>query len=339
MSDSRFFDPEGPFTLAFLAQAIGAELPQPERANQLVHDIADLSQAGGDDISLFCDASHASAFAASHAGVVVTSNKLSGHPHNGSGLLIVPDPKLAFAELGRLFYPARPVRNSIHRQAVVAASACIGPEVSIGPGTVIGEHAAIGAGSCIGANTVIGDGVQIGIGAEVGPNCSISHALIGAEVKLSSNVSIGSEGFGFVPGPNGPMRMTHVGRVLIGRGVEIGSNSSVDRGALGDTVIGEKTVIDNLVQIGHNVRIGKYCVLAGQVGVAGSAVLGDRVMVGGAVSISDHVVIGDGARIAGKSGVMRDIAAGETVAGYPAVPIRQWHRQTAALTRFPKRLR
>ena len=288
-------------------------------------------------MSLFCDARHASAFAASHAGVVVTSSKLSRHPHNGNVLLLATDPRFAFAELGRLFYPTGAAKSFIHSRATVAASARIGAEVSIGCGAVIGEHVAIGAGSCVGANSVIGDGVEIGAKAEIGTNCSISHALIGDGVKLSPNVCIGGGGFGFVPGPEGPMRLPHVGRVVIGNGVEIGSNCSVDRGVLGDTVIGDKTALDNLVQIGHNVRIVKHCLLAGQVGVAGSAILGDHVMVGGAVSISDHVVIGDGARIAGKSGVMRDVAAGETVAGYPAVPIRQWHRQTAVLIRLCKK--
>ena len=337
MSDTRFFKPEGPFALAFLAKSIGAELAQPERANQLVHDIADLEEAGEDDVSVFCDSRHAHAFAISHAGVIVTTSRLSRHPHNGSALLFAADPRLAFAELGRLFYPAGPGKSFIHARATVAASAHIGAQVSIASGAVIGEHAAIGAGSRIGANSVIGDGVQIGTHAEIGPNCSISHALMGDDVKMSSNISIGGEGFGFVSGPRGPLRLSHIGRVVIGNGVEIGSNCSVDRGALGDTVIGDRTALDNLVQIGHNVRIGKHCVLAGQAGVAGSAVLGDYVMVGGAASISDHVTIGDGARIAGKSGVMRDVAAGETVAGYPAMPIRQWHRQTAALIRLCKK--
>jgi UDP-3-O-[3-hydroxymyristoyl] glucosamine N-acyltransferase len=337
MSDTRFFKPEGPFALAFLAKAVGAELGEPARANQLVHDIADLEQAGEGDIALFCDPRHAPAFAASHAGVIVTTSKLSRHPHNGSALLFAADPRLAFAELGRLFYPTGPGKSFIHSRATVAASARIGADVSIASGAVIGEHAVIGAGGRIGANSVIGDGVQMGAGTEIGPNCSISHALIGDEVKISSNVSIGGEGFGFVSGPRGPLRLSHVGRVVIGNGVEIGSNCSVDRGALGDTVIGDRTALDNLVQIGHNVRIGKHCMLAGQAGVAGSAVLGDHVMVGGAVSISDHVTIGDGARIAGKSGVMRDVGAGETVAGYPAMPIRQWHRHTAALIRLCKK--
>ena len=337
MSDSRFFKPEGPFPLGQLAQKIGAELTEPARAGQLVHDIADLELAGQNDAAMFCSVRHAPAFAASHAGVVVTSKKLGDLPHNGSALLVADDPKLAFAQLGRIFYPAGAPKNFIHDKAVIAKSAKLGEGCAVGAGAVIGENVSIGARSRIGANSVIEDGVVIGAGAVIGPNCSISNALIGDDVNISSNVSIGGEGFGFVPGPKGPLRLSHVGRVIIGNRVEIGSNCAIDRGALGDTVIGDMTALDNLVQIGHNVRIGKACFFAGQSGVAGSVTIGDFVMVGGGVSISDHLTIGDGAKIAGKSGVARDVAAGETVAGYPAVPIRQWHKQNALLAKQTKK--
>jgi UDP-3-O-[3-hydroxymyristoyl] glucosamine N-acyltransferase len=337
MSDKKFFKPAGPFTLSVLAQKIGAELAEPERGGQIVHDIAELEQAGQHDLSVFCNASHAPAFARSHAGVVVTSKKLGVYPHNGSTLLLAADPRLAFAELGRIFYPMTTHKSFIHSGATIAPSAHIGEGCAIAMGVVIGEHVTIGPRGRIGANTVIEDGVSIGADATVGPNCSISNALIGDGVNISSNVSIGGEGFGFVASPKGPLRLSHIGRVLIGNRVSIGSNCAIDRGGLGDTVIGDMTALDNLVQIGHNVRIGKGCVFAGQAGVAGSAVIGDYVMVGGAVSISDHVTVGNGAKIAGKSGVMRDVAAGETVAGYPAIPVRQWHRQSVALAKLAKK--
>jgi UDP-3-O-[3-hydroxymyristoyl] glucosamine N-acyltransferase len=337
MSDLRFFRPEGPFALSLLAEKIGAELVQPERSRQLVCDIADLELAGEDDISVFCSASHAPAFAKSHAGVIVTSKKLGAYPHNGGALLLSADPRLAFAQLGQIFYPSGAPQSFIHARATIAPSAHIGEGCAIAAGVVIGEHVHIGPRGRIGANTVIEDGVNIGADASVGSNCSISNALIGDSVNISTNVSIGGEGFGFVSGPKGPLRLSHIGRVLIGNRVAIGSNCAIDRGALGDTVIGDMTALDNLVQIGHNVRIGKACVFAGQAGVAGSVTIGDYVLVGGAVSISDHVKVGDGAKIAGKSGVMRDVAAGETVAGYPAMPVRQWHRQSVTLAKLAKK--
>jgi UDP-3-O-[3-hydroxymyristoyl] glucosamine N-acyltransferase len=160
--------------------------------------------------------------------------------------------------------------------------------------------------------------------------------MIGNRVRISTNVSIGGEGFGFVPGPKGLLRVPQLGRVLIEDDVEIGGNCAVDRGAMDDTVIGRGTAIDNLVQIAHNVRIGKYCVIAGQAGIAGSTTIGDFVMIGGQVAVKDHVTIGSHARIAGKSGVMRDVGEKISVAGVPAVPVREWHRQTLALEKIGK---
>lgn len=338
MSDSRFFQADGPFSLGHIAGIVGAELVQPERAGEMIRDVAELTDASVGELAVFCDSRHAQAFAACHAGVVITSRKLSAYPHNGSALLLADDPRLAFARIGKLFYPRAEPKAFIHERAFVALTAIIGEETEIGCGAVVGENVRIGARCRIGANVVIGDGVVLGDDTMIGANSSISHALIGAQVSIAENASIGGEGFGFVPGPKGPMRVCQLGRVIIEDRVEIGANCAIDRGTLSDTVIGAMSALDNLVQIGHNVKLGKGCIVAGQAGIAGSTTLGDFVMVGGAASISDHLAIGNGARIAGKSGVMRDVAAGETVAGYPAVPVRQWHRQTAALAKLVSRV-
>jgi UDP-3-O-[3-hydroxymyristoyl] glucosamine N-acyltransferase len=337
MSDSRFYRADGPFALGDLAQKSGTELSEPGRASELARDIADLEQAVAGEVSVFSDSRHAGTFATSHASVIVTSKKLSSYPHNGGALLLADDPRLAFAHIAQLFYPRGTPKASIHPRAFVADSAVIGQDTAIAAGAVIGENVSIGSGCHIGANVVIEDGVSIGNDCTIGANSCLSHALIGNGVSVAFQTSIGSAGFGFVPGPKGLVRMSQVGRVIIEDKVDIGSNCAIDRGCLGDTVIGAGTAIDNLVQIGHNVRIGKSCVLAGQAGVAGSTTLGDFVMVGGGVSISDHLTIGDRARIAGKSGVMRDVAPGETVAGYPAMPVRQWHRQTSALAKLAQK--
>ena len=338
MSDSRFFQADGPFSLGHIAGIVGAELAQPERADEMIRDIAELALAGMGELAVFSDSRHARAFADCHATVVVTSKKLSVYPHNGSALLLADDPRLTFAQIGKLFYPRAEPKSFVHARAFLALTALIGEDTEVGCGAVVGDNARVGARCRIGANAVIGDGVILGDDTVIGANSSVSHALIGAKVSIAENVSIGGEGFGFVPGPKGPVRVCQLGRVIIEDSVEIGANCAVDRGTLGDTVIGAKSVIDNLVQIGHNVQLGKGCIIAGQAGIAGSTRLGDFVMVGGAASISDHLTIGDGARIAGKSGVMRDVAAGETVAGYPAVPVRQWHKQTAMLAKLAARI-
>jgi UDP-3-O-[3-hydroxymyristoyl] glucosamine N-acyltransferase len=162
--------------------------------------------------------------------------------------------------------------------------------------------------------------------------------LIGRRVGIETGVTIGAQGFGFVPGPNGLTRMLQLGRVLIEDGVQIGANCAIDRGATGDTVIGAGTVLDNMVHIAHNVRLGRHCVICAQVGIAGSTVVGDGVMMGGQVGVADHLKVGARAQIAAKGGVMRNVEPGAVLGGFPAVPIKQWHRQTLGLARLSKKV-
>jgi len=336
LTDDRFFRRSAPIALGEIAAHVGGELLAPAAASFLVRDVAALDCAKAGELSVFCDGKRTSDFANNHASVVVTNRALSEHAHNGSWLLLVSDPRLAFAQIGHLFYPPLVFDEGVNPSAQIDPTASIGQGSRIGSGVVVGSGVSIGARCRIESNVVIGSGVTIGDDCTIGANTSLSHAIIGARVNISSNVSIGGEGFGFVPSPTGLLRIAQLGRVIIEDDVQIGGNTAVDRGAIGDTVIGAGTAIDNLVQIAHNVRIGRYCVLAGQVGIAGSTTLGDRVMVGGQTAINDHVTVGSDARIAGKSGVMRDVAPGEAVGGYPAMPIRQWHRQTLALAHLAK---
>jgi len=337
MTDDRFFPRKGPFTLGELAARTDTRLPSGAPERLIVRGIASLELAKTDELSIFCDARHATAFAAGHACAVITNAKLSAYPHNGSWLLLARDPRLAFTLIGLMFHPRPIAEAGIHPSAQIHASARIGKDCQIESGAVIGAHARLGAQCHIEANAVIGAAVEIGEGCAIGAGTVISHALIGVRARIGAGVVIGSEGFGVVAGPAGLVCAAQLGRVLVGDDVRIGGNCTIDRGAMDDTVIGAGTMIDNLVQIAHNVRIGRNCVFAGQAGVAGSTSIGDNVVVGGQVAISDHLTIGSNARIAGKSGVMRDVAAGETVAGYPAVPVRQWHRQTLTLAQASRR--
>lgn len=336
MADNRFFRRGGPFAFGEIAAHVGAGAPSDADCRIMIDDVASLDCAVHGEITLFSDSKYTAAFAANHASVVVTSTSLSEHPHNGSALLVVKDPKLAFAQIGHLFYPPCALAAGIHPGAHVHPTATIGNGCEIGPGVVIGANATIGARCRLGSHVAIGPGVTMEDDCSVDANTVISHALIGFRVRIGSNTSIGGEGFGFLPGPTGLLRIAQLGRVVIGNHVQIGNNCTIDRGAMGDTTIGAGSALDNMVHIAHNVRTGRFCVLAGQVGIAGSATLGDGVMVGGQAAISDHVTIGSNVSIAGKSGVMRDIADGETVGGVPTVPIRQWHRQTVWLKSLGK---
>jgi UDP-3-O-[3-hydroxymyristoyl] glucosamine N-acyltransferase len=337
MTDDRFFHRYGPFSLGEIAVCTGVRLPPGAPASAMVRGIAALDVAQEDEVSVFSDVRHASAFATSHACAIITSERLSKHPSNGSWLLLAGDPRLMFALTGLMFYPRAIAQPGIHVSARIDESAIIGADCQIDSGVVIGPMVRLGVGCHIGANTVIGPAVEIEDCCRVGANAVITHALIGSRVRVGSGVIIGGEGFGVVAGPTGLVCAAQIGRVIIGDDVRIGANCAIDRGAMDDTVIGAGTMIDNLVQIAHNVRIGRNCIFAGQSGVAGSTVIGDNVLVGGQAAINDHLVVGSCARIAGKSGVMRDVAEGQAVAGYPAVPVRQWHRQTLGLAGLVRR--
>jgi len=221
--------------------------------------------------------------------------------------------------------------GSIHSTSVVDASAKIGSFTTILEGVTIGEGCSIGSGC------VIGPDVNIAKDCVVGSNCTLSNATIGERVVLLPGVRIGQDGFGFLPTGNAErpiMKKPQTLRVVIGDDVEIGANSTIDRGSWRDTVIGAHSKLDNMVQVAHNVVMGRACLVASQSGIAGSTTVGDRVMIGGQVGIAQHLKIGDGAMIAGKSGVMTDLEGGGSYGGCPAVPARQWHKQTLVLRRL-----
>jgi UDP-3-O-[3-hydroxymyristoyl] glucosamine N-acyltransferase len=337
MADPRFFDRAGPFTLDALAALSGARLLYPEDGARRFADVAPLETAGPEDVSFFENPKYADSFAHSHAGAVFVAEKWIAKAPPGMALLLGSDPYKAYARAAQAFYPPPALIPGRARSAIIDPAAVVPGDCEIGPYVVIEARAQLGRRCQIGANTMIGAGVAIGDDCRIGANVTLSHCLIGCRVVLHPGVRVGQEGFGFAPDPTGPVKVPQLGRVIIGDDVEIGANSTIDRGSGPDTVIGTGTMIDNLVQIGHNVVVGRFCVLAGQVGIAGSTRLDDLVLIGGQGGLAGHLHIGSGARIAAKSGVMRDVPAGVTVCGSPAIPLNEFMRQTAVLQRLAKK--
>lgn len=330
MADSRFFRNEGPFSLEVLAEAVQAEV-KTANPQRMVEDVAPLSTARAAHLSFLDNRNYVQQFKDSAAGACIVHPDLAGQAPDGMDLLITREPYRAYAQIAALFYPQATAVPGIHPRAVVDPLAVVDPTVQVDAGAVIGPRAEIGAGTVIGPNAVIGAGVVIGPGSSVGANASVSHTVAGAKVHIYPGCRIGQDGFGFAMGQKGHLKVPQLGRVKIGDDVEIGANTTIDRGAGPDTVIGSGCRIDNLVQIGHNVELGMGCVVVSQVGISGSTRLGHFVVLGGQVGVAGHLTIGDGAQVAAQSGIVRDIDPGATLMGYPAKPIKQFWREVAVI--------
>jgi len=337
MADPRFFARSGPFSLDALAGLTGAALRDPKTGGLLLIDVAPLESAGPEDLTFLDNRKYLDAFARSRAGAAFVDERAIGSAPAGMALLVAPNPYKAFARAAQAFYPLKAVAPRRAPSAVIDPAANVPSDCDIAGNVVIEAGARLGARCQIGPNTVIAVGVEIGEECRVGANVTLSHCVIGARVVLHTGVRIGQAGFGFAPDAEGPVKIPQLGRVIVGDDVDIGANTTIDRGSGHDTVIGPGTMIDNLVQIGHNVVLGRGCVLAAQVGISGSTQIGDFVMIGGQAGFAGHLKIGSGARIAAQSGVMRDVAPGETVCGCPAVPIGLFMKQAAILQRLAKK--
>jgi UDP-3-O-[3-hydroxymyristoyl] glucosamine N-acyltransferase len=334
MADPRFFAVAGPFTVAEIAARASAEIAAGADGKRVIIDVAPLETAGPDHLSFLDNPKYVPAFAATRAGAAFVHPDKAAHAPAGMTVLLTRNPYRAYAIAAQAFYPDPPPVPGIAPSAVVDPTATLAPGCAVEPNAVIASGARLGRNCLVGPNAVIGPGCVLGNDVRVGANASLSHCLIGDRVRIYPGARVGQDGFGFAPDAAAPVKVPQLGRVIIGDDVEVGANSTIDRGAGPDTVIGSGTMIDNLVQIGHNVEIGRCCVLVALCGISGSTRFGDYVMAGGQSGFAGHLTIGDGARIGAQSGIMRDVAAGESVIGTPGVPARIHHRQVVALRRL-----
>jgi UDP-3-O-[3-hydroxymyristoyl] glucosamine N-acyltransferase len=333
-ADARFHPAGPPLSLGELASVAGGELlaGDPDRR---MSGVGPLDGAGPQDVSFLDNRRYAAQLPGTQAGAVVLAAEFASRLPAGCAAIVTPQPYLAFGRIAARLHPRPAPRPGVHPTAVIDPAATIGQDCEIGPYAVIEAGAEIGTGCVIGPHAVIGAGVVIGEGCRIGAHASISHAIVGRGVVLHPGARIGQEGFGFAVTPEGRFEtMPQLGRVLLGDLVEIGANSCVDRGSQSDTVIGPGTRLDNLVQIGHNVRTGRGCVIVAQAGISGSAVMGDGVQLGGQSGLAGHLTVGDRARIGAQSGVMNDVPAGVDMVGSPAWPARETLKAFAVLRRL-----
>lgn len=337
MADHRFFPKPEPLPIPQVAELTGAALTSPAPDQVKIGDVASLDQAQAGDICFYASVKHETAFLNTKATACFVKSVPDTVPKNVV-LLTVANPEQAFAKIARHLYTAD-ITPGTHPSAVIDPTATLGQGCRIEAGVVIGAQVTIGDNVHIKANTVIEAGVQIGRNSRIGANCVISHALIGDRVILHGGTVIGSDGFGYVATAAGHEKIPQLGRAILQDDVEIGACTTIDRGALADTVIGAGTKIDNLVQIGHNCHIGQHCVIAGHVGISGSVNLGDFVALGGQVGIADHANIASGVQIAAKSGVPSSLPKPGVYGGTPVKPMADWRREVATLNRLVKQSR
>lgn len=327
-------------TTGSLAQLLGARLDGP--ADLPIRALDGIDSAGPESLTFIRSGRYAARWARSRAAAALISDGLDapGHDPSARALLRVPDADRALIAVLELFAPQpRPPAPLLHAAASIDPQATVAGSAHVGPGCVVARGASVGDGAVLIANVTVGTDASVGRACTLHPGVAVmDRCTIGDGCTIHAGAVIGADGFGYRPAPDGRglVKIPHIGAVRIGNGVEIGANTCIDRAKFGDTVVGDGTKIDNLVQIGHNCVIGRACVICGLCGLAGSVTLGDGVVLGGGVRIADNLTIGAGARIGGGSGVMHDIPEGQTWLGAPATPYREQVRLIAALKKLAR---
>lgn len=340
MPDQRFFLQNTPLCLKEAVSLAGAELwggADPAQVeNAEISTVASLEDASEGAVVFVEDKKALASLTQQRFGLCLTKPAFADKIDGGGPIAVSDAPRLGFAMIAHRLFQERKLACDGPARAV---SAHLGDGAQVHSTAVIGEDAVIGAGVHLGPQVVIGPGVTIGEGSVIEAGVSIFCADIGARAHIKPGARLGQAGFGFIPGGRGLVSAPQLGRLIIGDDVEIGANTTIDRGALRDSCIGDGSKIDNLVQMGHNVVLGRHCIVVSQTGISGSNTFGDGVVIGGQAGFADHLTIGDGAQIGAKAGVMHDIPAGEVWGGYPARPMRRWLRETALLSKLaaPKR--
>ncbi len=335
MADNSFFKKSKSFSVAEIAEITSS---RPSGGLDLIlDDVNSLQNAKSNELSFFDNVKYKDNFLKTSAGACFVSPEMAEIAPDNVVCLVSATPYKAYALAAQAFYPDTSPNAQIAASAYIDESAKIGAGAVIGHNVVICKNVEIGDNVWIETNAVIQHNVKIGSNCRIGANATISHAHIGDYVSIYTGVRIGQDGFGFAIDPAGHVKVPQLGRVIIGDHVEIGANTTIDRGASPDTIIGQGTWIDNLVQIGHNVEIGRGCVIVAQVGISGSAKIADYVAIGGQVGVAGHLNIGSGAKIGAQSGVISDIPPMQEYLGSPAMPKGQFFRQIAMLNRLIKK--